>query len=99
MGIERVVGSGKNIKDKHTHYELTVFVGPSSATVTIGGHIADAFREKYGIKITDAERFYLKLPFIRNDQRVQECQDPFKLPGHLMASVYSIDEISVEKQE
>ena len=47
MSIEQVLCNGKNMVDKHTHYELTVFIGPSSATVTIGGHIEVDFKEKY----------------------------------------------------
>lgn len=95
MGIERVLCNGKYMVDKHTHYELTVSIGPSSATIIIGGHIEDAFKKKYGKEIK-ASTFYAELPFIRNDRRVKECQDPYKLPGHLMASVYSIDEISLD---
>jgi hypothetical protein len=92
----KVSCSGINMTDKHTHYELCAYIGPSPITITIPGYIEKEFREKYGYPISECKRFSVMAEFIRNDQKVEECRDQFKPPGHLMTSLTSLDQIIVE---
>ena len=85
----------KNIKDKHTHYEATISFGHETATVIIGGHIAEDFLRMYGYAITKCPSFQATIPFSKNSELVQECQDPYKSPTHRIGSIQSIDEIVV----
>jgi len=84
---------GRNIQDKHTHYEAHSYIGPAQATIIIRGDIATDFQNKYQQPITQADAFQVTLELGRNDHRVKECQDPFKIGSHLIGSIDSIDSI------
>ncbi|MBI4152185.1 hypothetical protein HY495_00610 [Candidatus Woesearchaeota archaeon] len=87
---------GKNIVEKHTHYEAYLSIGPERATLIMRGDVADAFEERYGLAITQAERLTVTANFLRNEQRVEECQDPFKAGDYLFGTIASIDDIIYE---
>ena len=87
---------GKNIVEKHTHYEAYPFIGPLRSTLIIRGDVVDDFREKYGLAITEAERLTVTADFLRNDQKVKECQNPFKAGDYLFGTIASIDDIVYE---
>ena len=95
--VEKVSCSGRNIEDRHTHYELHTYIGPTPATIEIPGYVSDAFRETYGRDITNFGKLvFCDLDFLRNDQLVKECQNPFRPTSHLKAIVQSIGQINVE---
>ena len=99
MAVHKVEISGAGIVDKHTHYETHPFVGPERATIIIRGDVAADFQKKYGLPITEAERFQATVDLGRNDQRVRECQDVFKPASHLMGSIYSLDDIVYQRTQ
>ena len=88
---------GAGIVYKHTHYEAHPFVGPERVTIIIRGDVATDFQNKYGLPITEAERFQATVDLGRNDQRVRECQDGFRPVAHLMGSIYSLDDIVYQR--
>jgi len=94
MTIETITITGKQIRDEHTHYEFITHVGPYSATVIIRGDLASDFSKKYGKNILESE-FQAEVDFIRNDQKIKECQDPFKLGSHHYGRIGSIDDITL----
>lgn len=47
MATHKVSISGKQIRDKHTHYEAHPFVGSEQVTVIIRGDTAEEFRARY----------------------------------------------------
>ncbi|MBS3169724.1 hypothetical protein J4210_04525 [Candidatus Woesearchaeota archaeon] len=89
--------SGKNIVEKHTHYEAYPFIGPLRSTLIIRGEIADAFEQRYGLAIITAERLTITADFLRNDQKIKECQDPFKAGDYLFGTIASIDDVIYSK--
>ena len=89
--------SGKNIAEKHTHYEAYPFIGPLRSTLIIRGEIADAFEQRYGLAIITAERLTITADFLRNDQKIKECQDPFKAGDYLFGTIASIDDVIYSK--
>ncbi len=95
MPIEQVTCAGSSIKDAHTHYELHAHIGPELVTVEIPGYVADAFREKYRMEITEAKRLVLSGEFARNDELVAECQNPYRTKNHRKATITSLDEVSI----
>ena len=95
MTTHKVSFSGNQIRKKHTHYEVYPYVRSSQATVIIRGDIFYDFKEKYGKPITEYERLEAEVDLHRNDERVQECQDPYKSPFHLMGSISSIGDLVV----
>ena len=95
MESYKITICGNNIRDKHTHYEATVSFGHETATVIIGGHIAEDFLRRYGYAITRCPSFQATIPLARNSELVQECQDPYKSPTYRIGSIQSIDEIVV----
>ena len=95
MAVEKLTIYGKGITDKHTHYEAYPFVGPERATITIRGDIAHEFQRKYGHPIQQCDCFEVEVDLHRNDQRVKECQNPFKSPARMTGSINSLDDIVV----
>ena|GEM_PF-2560094 len=89
---------GRNVVDKHTHYEASTHVRTRSATVVIPGYVAQEFAARYKEQITERD-CEIRVEFIRNDQRLRECQNPFQAPGHLYATLRSLDEIVVLLKE
>ncbi len=88
--IERQITiRGKQVIDKHTHYEVPI--SEPYATVIIRGDVATDFMKKYGLSITEAPSFEVTLYLTRNDQNLGS--DPFKSPGQLRGSVASLDDI------
>ncbi len=98
-GLETVIGSitclGEHVRDRHTHYELHGHVGPFPATIEIPGYVADAFREKYGKPIEQSGRITVTADFLRNDQLIAECQNPYRSASHLTGSIRSDSDISI----
>ena len=97
--MEEVTFSGKEIQDKHTHYEVPVYVGSSLATVRINGNVAAEFEKKYDISIRDAQEMSAQVEFTRNDGLVKVCQDPFKPDSHQTGRINSIDNITYNPEE
>ena len=94
MTLETISFSGKNMRDRHTHYEVSTYIGPSPATVIIQGHVPFEFERRYGRPIRECT-LSVSIDFIRNDQRVAECQDPFKPAGHQTGLISSLDQITL----
>ncbi len=95
MPTEQAEFRGTSIKDRHTHYEVHAHIGPEPVSVEIPGYVADDFKEKYEIEITKAGDLRIAGEFVRNDQLVAECQDPFRSPSYRKAVVKDINDISV----
>lgn len=96
MAFEIVACRGKQIQDKHTHYELTVYLdsSPSSpATVIIRPDIAKDFQKKYDKPIQECELFAAEVDFGRNDERIKECQYHYLPRDRMIGSIHSIDDV------
>ncbi|MBS3175399.1 hypothetical protein J4440_05970 [Candidatus Woesearchaeota archaeon] len=74
---------GKQIKQKHIHYEYYPTVDSNSATVIIRGDVASDFSKKYKSGITETN-FNANVEFTRNGDRIKECQDIFKSQEYLI---------------
>ncbi|MBI4174709.1 MAG: hypothetical protein HY517_03615 [Candidatus Aenigmarchaeota archaeon] len=96
--IRTVRVDGKNIVDKHTHYEAHTNIGPYMATVQIPGHVAIEFREKYGRDLTSEGALSLTVGFVPESELDSECRDVFRSGFHRRATVRELAEISAEKK-
>ena len=95
MITETVSISGKNIHNKHTHYEALTYVGPEQVTVILRGDIFADFQKKYGSPMTAYEKLNVTAHFLKNSGRV--AKDPSRLPSRLFGTVESIDDIVISK--
>ena len=96
MPRETVEVYGRELKCKHTHYEVQTSLGKSnSAFVEITGDVAIAFAKKYGNTITNVDRLRITANFTENGELVAECRNPFRPLSSLIGKVASIYDIEV----
>jgi len=91
--------SGKNIRDRHTHYEASLHIGPEPATLIINGAVASDFQKKYGRPMGTYDALQVTTSFIRNEQMIPECRDPFRSPSHLFGRVASLEDIIIPEKD
>lgn len=89
---------GNSITDRHTHYEAHGYLSETRGRVlvTIPGHVAQEFQERYGMPITDCERFEAAVDVIRNGSHVAPNQ--FMPPGGLRATLGSIEDVFLREK-
>ena len=97
METHRVLITGPNIVDKHTHDEYYPYVGSQRTTVIIPGYISADFKRRYGFPL-QRSTVIVDIEFIPNKERVKECQNSFNAPGHLIGTLRDLEGIiSVEE--
>lgn len=87
---------GRDLRDKHTHYEVYPYVGPFQTTVIIPGYITADFKQRYAGSIGEYT-LTVRLEFLRQSELVEECRDPFKRSDHLRATIRDLEGVLVEK--
>jgi hypothetical protein len=94
MSREQVEIFGNRIVDKRTHYEAYPSIGSETAKVIIRGDVVAAFQKRYRLPITEAGKMEVRVDLGRNDQRIRECQDPFRPALRLVGSICSLEDIT-----
>ncbi|MSR86322.1 hypothetical protein EXS74_02920 [Candidatus Woesearchaeota archaeon] len=98
MVIHRVTIYGSTIVDKFTHDEAYPFVGQERTTVIIPGDMFDEFRTKYKRSLRSS-KITLEIDYTPNNERVKDCQDPYKGPRSHIGTLRSLDGILVEEEK
>lgn len=65
---DRILVVGANIKEKHTHYECSVSIGPVSYTLEITGDFPEQFNKKFNKSMMKCNFYANAIPYSPSPQ-------------------------------